>query len=92
MPLYLTLDLDFETVCRFVGIIGFAIYVIGFLCLSTGRLNSSKPLYFGLVLAASCCVMISLVVDFNLSAALIQGFYILMSAGGLIMRRRQLAA
>lgn len=78
---------DIITLCRAIGLLGFAIYVVGFFCLCTGRLDSTRSLYFALVLAASSCVMISLWADFNLSAALIQGFYILMSLGGLALRR-----
>lgn len=83
--------LDFQTTCRAIGLIGFATYVTGFFCLSTGRLDSRRPLYFGLVLFASTCVMVSLLADFNLSAALIQGFYIVMSVGALILRRPRAA-
>ncbi len=79
--------LDTQTTCRAIGLIGFATYVAGFFCLSTGRLDSSRPLYFALVLFASTCVMISLFADFNMSAALIQGFYIVMSLGALLIRR-----
>jgi hypothetical protein len=78
---------DLETICRAIGLIGFATYVTGFFCLSTGRLDSARPLYFAIVLFASTCVMISLLADFNLSAALIQGFYIVMSVGALLLRR-----
>jgi hypothetical protein len=79
--------LDVQTTCRAIGLIGFATYVAGFFCLSTGRLDSHRPLYFALVLFASTCVMISLFADFNMSAALIQGFYIVMSLGALLIRR-----
>lgn len=82
-------DLDFMTICRAVGLIGFAIYVTGFFLLSVGRLDSRQPLYFALVLVASSCVMLSLWADFNLSAALIQGFYIAMSVGGIVLRRNR---
>lgn len=87
---YLT-DLDFLIICRATGLVGFAIYVVGFFLLSVGRLNSSQPIYFGMVLAASSCVLVSLWADFNLAAALIQGFYILMSIGGIVIRRAQSA-
>lgn len=81
--------LDILVLCRAIGLLGFGIYVIGFLGLSLGKLDSRQPRYFGMVLAASSCVMISLWADFNLSAALIQGFYIVMSVGGLILRRNR---
>ncbi|MGC9420098.1 MAG: CBU_0592 family membrane protein [Rhodovulum sp.] len=77
-----------DTLCRAVGLLGFALYVAGFYCLSVGRIDTHRPLYFGLVLAASTCVMVSMVADFNLSAALIQGFYMLMSLGAICLRWR----
>ncbi len=83
-------DLDFITICRALGLVGFAIYVIGFFCLSVGKLDSSRPLYFAMVFVASSCVMMSLWADFNLAAALIQGFYIAMSLGGMFLRRNRL--
>ncbi len=78
------------TICRALGLVGFAIYVIGFFCLSVGKLDSSRPLYFAMVFVASSCVMMSLWADFNLAAALIQGFYIAMSLGGMFLRRNRL--
>ncbi|MEM8576244.1 MAG: hypothetical protein AAGF60_00180 [Pseudomonadota bacterium] len=78
--------LDADTLCRVTGLVGFLIYVCGFLALSLGRLTSATPAYFVLVLTASSCVMISLWADFNLSAALIQGFYITISLGAIGLR------
>ena len=60
----------------------------GFFCLCTGRIDSRRPAYFILVLLASSCVLVSLSVDFNLSAALIQCFYIAMSLGAVALRLR----
>lgn len=80
-------QIDLATTCRAIGLFGFATYVTGFFLLCSGRLNSSRPLYFGIVFVASTCVMISLLADFNLSAALIQGFYMTMSVGALLVRR-----
>ena len=79
--------------CRLVGLFGVLLYVTGFLLLSTGRIDSSKPGYFILIFVAASCVLISLSVDFNLSAALIQLFYVKMSVGAILLRvrkRRQL--
>lgn len=79
---------DLDTLCRAIGLLGFGIYVTGFFCLCTGRIDSRRPAYFVLVLLASSCVMVSLSVDFNLSAALIQCFYIAMSLGAVALRAR----
>lgn len=80
---------DVTLLCRAVGLVGFSVYVIGFFGLCTGRLSSATPRYFCLTFVASTCVMISLMADFNLSAALIQGFYIIMSLGGIALRKRR---
>jgi len=83
--------LDIETGCRAIGLVSFAIYVTGFFGLATGRINSQQPLYFLSVLSvltAATCVMIGLWADFNISAALIQGFYIVMSLGAVMLRLR----
>ena len=79
---------DFDTLCRAVGLLGFLLYVGAFLGLSMGRLDSRQPRYFALVLTASTCVLTSLWADFNLSAALIQSFYIVMSMGAIVRRFR----
>lgn len=78
---------DILAICRFVGLIGVALYVVGYFCLCLGKLDSRKPLYFGMVFTAASCVLVSLWADFNLSAALIQSFYIVMSLGGILVRR-----
>lgn len=88
MPLIDPAYFEFEFLSRAIGLIGFIIYVGGFFCLCTGRLTSTTPAYFLLILAASSCVMVSLMADFNLSAALIQSFYIVMSTGGIALRWR----
>ncbi|WP_146346439.1 CBU_0592 family membrane protein [Phaeobacter marinintestinus] len=79
---------DLEVFCRTLGLIGFAIYVLAFISLSFGRLTSTRPLYFVMVLVASSCVLASLWADFNLSAALIQSFYIVVSLGAIAVRSR----
>jgi len=79
---------DTQTLFRAIGLIGFGLYVTAFFCLGVGKLDSTQPLYFALVLAASICVLISLWADFNLSAALIQTFYIVMSLGAIVLRLR----
>ncbi|MEM8801234.1 MAG: hypothetical protein AAGF55_01740 [Pseudomonadota bacterium] len=84
--------IELETLCRCLGLLGFAVYVGAFLCLSLGTLNSSRPVYFVLVLVASSCVLAGLWVDFNLPAALIQGFYMTMSLGAIAVRWRGLRA
>lgn len=89
MPILDPFLTDPQTLARAIGVMGFFIYVGGFFALCIGRLNSTQPLYFALVFTAAVCVLVSLWADFNLSAAMIQVFYILMSLGGLALRRRR---
>lgn len=88
MPTTDVLYFDVIFFCRAVGLLGFAIYVLGFFLLCSGRLTSATPAFFLLNLTAASCVLVSLVVDFNLSSALIQGFYLLMSLGAVVLRLR----
>lgn len=78
---------DLETLCRAIGILGFAIYTTGFFALSTGRINSKEPIYFISVFTASSCVLISLYADFNLSSAMIQVFYSVIALCGILRRK-----
>lgn len=92
MFVYDFIALEWEAICHALGLVGFVIYVTAFFCLSLGKLDSSKPFYFVMVLVASSCVLTSLWAEFNLSAALIQGFYIAMSLGAIGLRCRALFA
>lgn len=80
---------DVVAACRVAGLFGFALYVLSFLLLSTGHITSATHGYFALNLAAAVCVILSLSVDFNLSSALIQGFYVVISLGAMAMRARR---
>jgi len=75
--------------CRLIGLVGVLLYITGFLLLSSGRIDSARPGYFALVFFAASCVLVSLCVDFNMSSALIQLFYITMSVGAIILRLRR---
>lgn len=89
MPLIDPAYFEFAYICRLIGLIGVSVYVIGFFCLCSGKLDSKAPTYFIMNFTAASCVMVSLMADFNLSAALIQVFYATMSVGGIILRVRQ---
>ncbi len=82
------ISLDSGLLPRSIGLLGVCLYVGGFFALCTGKLTSATPPYFLLIFTASTCVLISLTEDFNLSAALIQSFYIVMSLGGILFRWR----
>lgn len=88
MPLIDPAYFEFRFLCHMAGLTGVLLYVTSFFCLSTGRMDSSGLVYFILVLVAASLVLLSLCADFNLSAALIQGFYISMSLGAIALRMR----
>lgn len=88
MPLIDPSYFEVTFLCRTIGLVGVLIYVTGFLLLCGQKLDSTRPAYFLMTLIAASCVMVSLTADFNLSAALIQGFYVVMSVGGIILRLR----
>lgn len=79
MPPFHVPEFDLSVLCRVFGILGFMLYVTGFFLLCAGRIDSRTPTYFVLVLSAAACVMISLSVDFNAGAAMIQSFYFVMA-------------
>lgn len=89
MPLDFPGPLDIDRLCRLIGFLGVLLYITGFLLLSTGRVDSARPGYFALIFVAASCVLISLCVDFNISAALIQLFYIAMSGSAMALRLRK---
>ncbi len=72
-----------------IGLAGFALYVMNYGMLTLQWLNSNCAIYFAINLTAASFVLIGLAGSFNLAAALIQGFWVVMSILGLIIRLRQ---
>ncbi len=66
-----------------VGNIGVALVLAAYLGLTLGRLASDRPPYLLLNLAGSILLLVSLIFAFNLSAVLIQVFWITISLIGL---------
>ena len=69
-----------------IGIAGFCLYVLTYTLLSLRLLSGNCVLYFSMNLAAACCVLIGLSVNFNLASALIQGFWITISLVAIAIR------
>lgn len=67
----------------FAGNIGVLMMVIAYLLLQLDRLSSSSVTYLLLNAAGAVLVMISLVFRFNLSAFLMEAFWLLISLFGL---------
>lgn len=72
----------------FVGGIGVAILMVTFLLLQLGRLESSRLLYSVLNAVGASLITISLVFDFNLSAFIMEVFWILISLVGIFRTLR----
>ena len=71
-----------------VGITGVVILVIAYLLLQLNRLQSSGLLYSFLNFLGACLIIVSLIVDFNLSAFLMEAFWVLISLIGIFRHLR----
>ncbi len=71
---------------QFVGLLGFALYVAMYTCLSLRIVHSDQIRYFLGNLTAATMVLISLSHEFNLASALIQMFWITMSIPAIVLR------
>lgn len=73
------------------GMLGVALIVAMYLLLQTGRVDSGRPVFSILNALGAGLVLVSLTFDFNLAAAVIEGFWLLISLYGLgrvLWRRR----
>ena len=76
-----------------IGITGVALYLMAYALLQFGFIRGSGYLYTFLNMSAACCVLISLIEEFNLSSFLIQVSWIAISIVGLtrmVLRDRAL--
>ena len=76
----------------FAGNIGVALMVIAYLLLQAERLRSSDLSYSMMNAAGALLVLISLLYRFNLSAFLVESFWLLISLYGLIKFATRLRA
>ena len=72
-----------------VGMVGVALILVSYLLLQTGRMRASEPRYSLANAAGAALVLISLMYEFNLSAAIIESFWLLISLLGLWRALRQ---
>ena len=66
-----------------VGLVGVAAMCVAYALLQAGRLAPHHPLYSAVNAAGAGLVLVSLWFDFNLSAAVIEGFWLLISVYGM---------
>lgn len=72
------------TLFTWAGYLGVAFYVGAYAALQGGLIRGAGYLYASLNLVAASLVLVSLYAAFNLSAAIIQGFWILISIIGIV--------
>lgn len=88
IPQTLLMDLS---VFQLTGIAGFFFYIFAFGAVQFDWLNGNSTLYSICNIVAASLVAVSLIADFNLASALIQGSWILIGFTGLILRWRRAA-
>jgi len=69
-----------------IGIAGFCLYVCNYLLLTFQKLHSTDPAYFAINLVAATCVLLGLLVSFNLASAMIQLFWVVISTIAILLR------
>lgn len=72
-----------------IGILGFLLYISAFAAVQWRLLNGNSMAYSMANVTSSIFVSISLIAEFNLSAALIQGSVIAIGVTGLVLRLRK---
>ncbi len=71
-----------------LGLIGVAFILGAYLALQLGRLSSETPAFSALNAGGAGLILVSLIYDFNLSAAVIEAAWLLISLFGLIKAYR----
>lgn len=74
---------------EFVGVAGFALYLLSYCLLQLDRVDGNSSVYARMILIAATLVLVSLYFEFNLASALIQISYIIISMIGLLKRARK---
>jgi len=69
-----------------LGVIGAALYIGNYTLLVMRRFSADQPGYFVINLLAAGLLLVSLMHTFNLGAALIQFFFLVMSVVGIVSR------
>ncbi len=85
MTLFNTILADLS-IFQLTGLAGFFVYMFAFGAVQFDRLNGNSASYSICNIVAAGLVAISLIADFNLASALIQGSWIMIGATGLILR------
>jgi hypothetical protein len=65
------------------GMLGVTFIVVMYLLLQTGRIDPARPAFSIFNALGAALILLSLAFEFNLAAALIEGFWLLISLYGL---------
>lgn len=71
-----------------LGLVGVAMILAAYGLLQTGRWQPQEIRYSFANALGAALVLVSLAFDFNLPAAIVEGFWLLISLGGLLKARR----
>lgn len=71
------------------GLVGFVLYILSFIAVQMNWIDGNSATFSVANVAAAGLVAISLIADFNLASALIQGSWIVIGLTGLILRLRR---
>ena len=66
-----------------VGLVGVALILGAYIALQTGRWQAREARYSAANAAGAAFILVTLAFDFNLSAAVIEGFWLIVSLYGL---------
>jgi len=73
----------------FFGNLGVLLIIISYFWLQIGRISGQNPIYSLVNAVGAALVLISLYYEFNLSAALVESFWLLISLLGLFLGTRK---
>lgn len=74
---------------QWVGVAGFVCYLLAFGSVQLGKLDGNSTAYSLANILAATLVGVSLLAEFNLASALIQGSWIVIGFTGLVLRARK---
>lgn len=70
-----------------VGLVGVALILGAYVALQTGRWQAKEVRYSAANAAGAALILVTLAFDFNLSAAVVEGFWLVVSVYGLLKAR-----
>lgn len=71
-----------------IGTVGVGFIVVMYTLLQTGRMSSENPHFSIWNAVGAALILVSLAYEFNLSAMLMEGFWLLISLYGLVRTKR----